>query len=32
MKDDRLKGILDVCDLGELDSIDILLGFVKNMI
>ena len=30
MKNDRLKGILDVCNLSELDSIDILLGFVKN--
>ena len=30
MKYDRLKEILDICDLSELDSIDLLLGYVKK--
>lgn len=30
MKYDKLKEILDICDLSELDSIDILLGYVKK--
>lgn len=30
MKYDRLKEILDTCDLSELDSIEILLGHVKS--
>lgn len=30
MKYDRLKEILDICDSSELDSIDLLLGYVKK--
>lgn len=30
MKYDKLKEILDICDSSELDSIDLLLGYVKK--